>query len=274
MAKSLMVARGDLGVELELQRAPFAQKLLICKGAGLYVINATQMVGSLCFEPVAESDGEAEVLVADSAEILNDLDKDTLEHIYNNKVRISLSNLDTSFVGAPEGFRGQTANFTQALLEKSAETGELEAALKRTMETKDATDLDKLKGHLRDVLLDANESGPVSAVLEQISRLEEPQAASPGKGSSELERLKVHLMSTEKVEEEAAQKVLEEISEMEQLKQGSQINLVECHGTGTALDGPSETGALKAVLAHGRSMPVQPATVKTNIGSPTESICP
>ncbi|CAE7941878.1 ppsD, partial [Symbiodinium necroappetens] len=47
---------------------------------------------------------------------------------------------------------------------------------------------------------------------------------------------------------------------------GSQINLVECHGTGTALGDPIETGALKAVLAQGRSMPVQLATVKTNIG--------
>ena len=37
-------------------------------------------------------------------------------------------------------------------------------------------DLDKLKGHLRDVLLDANESGPVSAVLEQrLGRKMPPQ---------------------------------------------------------------------------------------------------
>ena len=41
-----MVARGDLGVELEVERVPFAQKLLIAKAkaAGLFVINATQVV--------------------------------------------------------------------------------------------------------------------------------------------------------------------------------------------------------------------------------------
>merc|ERR1719171_2214143 len=46
-SQSLMVARGDLGVEMELERVPFAQKLLIkkAKDAGLYpVITATQIV--------------------------------------------------------------------------------------------------------------------------------------------------------------------------------------------------------------------------------------
>ena len=61
-SQALMVARGDLGVELELERVPFAQKLLIRKAkdgdpiniwrnrlqdAGLFVINATQMVESM-----------------------------------------------------------------------------------------------------------------------------------------------------------------------------------------------------------------------------------
>merc|ERR1719277_660930 len=51
---ALMVARGDLGVELELERVPFAQKLLIAKAkaAGLFVINATQMVESMIEAPV------------------------------------------------------------------------------------------------------------------------------------------------------------------------------------------------------------------------------
>ena len=49
-----MVARGDLGVELELDRVPFAQKLLIkkAKDAGLFVITATQMVESMIESPV------------------------------------------------------------------------------------------------------------------------------------------------------------------------------------------------------------------------------
>lgn len=49
-----MVARGDLGVELGLERTPFAQKLLITKAkqAGLFVINATQIVESMIQNPV------------------------------------------------------------------------------------------------------------------------------------------------------------------------------------------------------------------------------
>merc|ERR1711990_435321 len=49
-----MVARGDLGVELGVNRVPFAQKLLIAKAkqAGLFVITATQMVESMIEAPV------------------------------------------------------------------------------------------------------------------------------------------------------------------------------------------------------------------------------
>merc|ERR1712054_292696 len=53
-SQALMVARGDLGVELGLCRTPFAQKLLItrAKQAGLFVITATQMVESMITNPV------------------------------------------------------------------------------------------------------------------------------------------------------------------------------------------------------------------------------
>uniref|UniRef100_A0A7S4WH56 Pyruvate kinase n=1 Tax=Alexandrium monilatum TaxID=311494 RepID=A0A7S4WH56_9DINO len=53
-SQALMVARGDLGVELEVERVPFAQKLLIkrAKEAGLFVITATQMVESMIEQPV------------------------------------------------------------------------------------------------------------------------------------------------------------------------------------------------------------------------------
>merc|ERR1719204_731094 len=53
-SEALMVARGDLGVELGVNRVPFAQKLLITKAkqAGLFVITATQMVESMIEQPV------------------------------------------------------------------------------------------------------------------------------------------------------------------------------------------------------------------------------
>lgn len=55
LSQSLMVARGDLGVELGHARVPFAQKLLVAasKKAGLYpVIVATQMMESMIENPV------------------------------------------------------------------------------------------------------------------------------------------------------------------------------------------------------------------------------
>merc|ERR1712151_1201286 len=53
-SQALMVARGDLGVELGVNRVPFAQKLLVTKAkqAGLFVITATQMVESMIEQPV------------------------------------------------------------------------------------------------------------------------------------------------------------------------------------------------------------------------------
>merc|ERR1719277_993869 len=53
-SQGIMVARGDLGIELELERVPYAQKLLIkkAKEEGMFVITATQMVESMIEAPV------------------------------------------------------------------------------------------------------------------------------------------------------------------------------------------------------------------------------
>lgn len=53
VSDGIMVARGDLGVEIPLQEIPVIQKKLIKKGynAGLQVITATQMLDSMMKNP-------------------------------------------------------------------------------------------------------------------------------------------------------------------------------------------------------------------------------
>jgi len=71
----------------------------------------------VCFEPASEGGGE--FFIADGAKIVNDLDKDVLKRIYENKVRISVSNLDLNFLsGLPEGFREQVSDYLQDLILK------------------------------------------------------------------------------------------------------------------------------------------------------------
>jgi pyruvate kinase len=53
-SEGIMIARGDLGVELPFEQIPFIQKTLLqeCKASGTYVITATQMLQSMIDHPV------------------------------------------------------------------------------------------------------------------------------------------------------------------------------------------------------------------------------
>ena len=71
----------------------------------------------VCFQKASEGGGE--FLIADGAKILEDMDKDVLERIYTNKVRISVSNLDLNFLGSlPEGMKESASDFLQDLIFK------------------------------------------------------------------------------------------------------------------------------------------------------------
>lgn len=57
----------------------------------------TAMFGAfVCFSPASEGGGE--FLIADGAKILEDMDRDVLQRIYEKKVRIAVSNLDMNFL--------------------------------------------------------------------------------------------------------------------------------------------------------------------------------
>jgi hypothetical protein len=71
----------------------------------------------VCFQPATEGGGE--FTLADGAKILENMDKDVAERIYNNKVRISVSNLDLNFLGAlPDDMQGGAMDWFKDLIFK------------------------------------------------------------------------------------------------------------------------------------------------------------
>merc|ERR550532_990353 len=73
----------------------------------------------VCFKPASEGGGE--FLVADGAKIINDMDKDVLKRLYENKVRISVSNLDLGIIinALPEHAKNGAANALQNMILKT-----------------------------------------------------------------------------------------------------------------------------------------------------------
>merc|ERR550532_1768414 len=73
----------------------------------------------VCFKPASEGGGE--FLVADGAKIINDMDKDVLKRLYENKVRISVSNLDLGIIidNLPQHAKNGAANVLQNVILKT-----------------------------------------------------------------------------------------------------------------------------------------------------------
>jgi len=80
----------------------------------------------VCFKPAEEGGGE--FIIADGAKILEDIPADVRQRIYENKVRISVSNLDLNFLGSLPGELQQGAKdwFQDFLLKNIAPKFEMD----------------------------------------------------------------------------------------------------------------------------------------------------
>jgi len=112
-----MVGKKDAVYEA-VNKPSLAQHFVGLHNESTYVKTA-KFGAFVCFKPASEGGGK--FLVADGAKIINDMDKDVLKRLYENKVRISVSNLDVGIIvnALPEHAKNGTANALQNLILKT-----------------------------------------------------------------------------------------------------------------------------------------------------------
>jgi len=112
-----MVGKKDAVYEA-VNKPSLAQHFVGLHNESTYVKTA-KFGAFVCFKPATEGGGE--FLVADGAKIINDMDKDVLKRLYQNKVRISVSNLDVGIIvnALPEHAKNGAANALQNVILKT-----------------------------------------------------------------------------------------------------------------------------------------------------------
>jgi len=112
-----MVGKKDAVYEA-VNKPSLAQHFVGLHNESTYVKTA-KFGAFVCFKPASEGGGE--FLVADGAKIINDMDKDVLKRLYENKVRISVSNLDVGIIinALPEFAKTGAANTLQDVILKT-----------------------------------------------------------------------------------------------------------------------------------------------------------
>jgi len=110
-----MVGKKDAVYEA-VNKPSLAQHFVGLHNESTFVKTAT-FGAFVCFKPASEGGGE--FLLADGAKIINDMDKDVLKRLYEDKVRISVSNLDLNFLDAlPQDMKSGAMGSLQDLILK------------------------------------------------------------------------------------------------------------------------------------------------------------